>query len=211
MSAKIWITLISSVTFGLGVGVASYAVTSGPGGHAKLKIGEFEFEIQINEANIPALLESRASDESIKEEAKRIYGLYEVDSDLITKISSLNYKDTFSEGLRKIRNKFIGPFNAPDIQVKIKFSDSLKINHAQVCPDSDFYKNRINVALSDFSNMYPVDDAGVAIIHGCPTPSGMPELVIISTELGKKLLNKSSLPTSIDAVAKVLPSYVIVN
>jgi hypothetical protein len=209
MNTKIWIALISSLTFGLGIAAASYAVTSGLGGQAKLKLGEFSYEIQINEADLPSLLEKRSDDNSIKEEVKRIYSLYELDSDLVKYISKLKYKESFSEDLRKLRDKLIGPFNAPDINVEVKFSDALDASKAQVCPDSIFYQERVNIALADFSNMYPVDEADVAIIHGCPTPNGMPEPITISTELGKKLLNQDVLPVSISAVAKVLPSYIV--
>jgi len=211
VSTKIWMVLVSSLTFILGVSVASYAVTSGPGGLAKVKIGELSFEIQINDADIPSLLQKNKENNSIKEEAKRVFGLYEFDSKLIKDISMLSYQDPISEDLRRLRDKFIGPFNAPDISVEVKFSDSLDIDKAKVCPDSVFYQQRVNVALSDFSNMYPVDEADVAIIYGCPTPIGMPEPITISTELGKKLLNQDVLPASIPAIAKVLPSYVIVH
>lgn len=211
MATKIWIALISSITFGLGIAIASYAITSGPGGQAKLKLGQFSFEIAINEADLPALLAEKSGDNAIKQEVKRIFDLYELDTDLATKISTLNYQQPFSENLRKMRDRFVGPFNAPDVSVEVKFSDTIKANHAKVCPDSVFYRERINIALSDFSNMYPVDDAGIAIIHGCPTPNGMPQPITISTELGKKLLQQEDLPPSITAVAKVLPSYVVVK
>lgn len=211
MNPRVLVAIISLLTFSLGIVVTSYAVTSGPGGKAKLSLGKFSFEIQINETDLPKLLASKSTDSTIKELVKSTYDLYEINSDLITEISKLNYQEPFSEDLRALRDKFIGPFNAPDLKVEITFSDSLDVNKAQVCPDSLFYQQRINIALADFSNMDSIDNADVALIFGCPTPKGTPQPITISRKLGQKLLKNTTLPDSISAVAKVLPSYVIVK
>lgn len=211
MNAKIGMALIFAVAFILGIAAASYAVTSGPGGRAKIKAGDFSFEIQINDVDLQALLKNRSDSSALKEEVKKTFKLYDIDGQLITAIAQLDYRSPFSEDLRNLRDRFVGPFNAPDMDVDVRFSDTMDEDKAQVCPSSVFYQERINIALTDFSNMYPIDEANVAIVHGCPTPEGTPEPIIISTELGKKLLNQESLPESIRAVAKVLPSYVIVK
>ena len=208
MNNKISIVAISCITFMLGIAATSYAVTSGPGGIARLSLGSFNFEIKINEIDLDSLLEKKSYG---KERVKAAYGLYEIDFELIDAIAKLNYDTWFSQQLRGLRDRFIGPFNAPDVNVEIKFSESLEESNAQVCPDSIFYEKRVNIALSDLSNMYPVDKAGLPIIHGCPTPQGKPQRIVVSSALGKKLLKQDELPDSLPAIAKVLPSYAIVK
>ena len=208
MKDKILIVAMSCATFILGIVAASYAVTSGPGGVARLSLGNFNFEIKINEVDLNGLLKRKSYDQ---ERVKTAYGLYEIDSELINAIAKLDYDTRFSQELRGLRDRFIGPFNAPDVNVEIKFNESLEESNAQVCPDSIFYEKRVNIALSDLSNMYPVDKAGLPIIHGCPTPQGKPQPIVVSSALGKKLLKQDELPDSLLAVAKVLPNYVIVK
>ena len=209
MKGKIWLAVISGITFALGITLASYAVTSSSGGVAKVSAGGFSFEIQINEIDLEKIIKNKRDDAGVKEIAKETFGLYEIDSDLVKEISTLAYDIEFSGHLRELRDRFIGPFNAPDINVEVSFKNTISSKEAEVCPDSIFYRNRINIALSDFSNMDSIDQANIAIVHGCPTPHGKPVPIVISSDLGKKLLGTEQLPNTLTAVAKVLPSYVI--
>ena len=208
---KVLIVIVSGITFIIGLWISSQAVTSGPGGQAKLSLGDFKYEIIINDIDISEFLQENSNDETIKEKAKEIFKLYEIDTPLITAIRELNYDNTFSKDLRNLRDTFVGPFHAPDIKVEVKFSNDLDSFKAKVCPQGPFYRQRVNIALADFSNMYPIDDAGIAIVHGCPTPESNPKPIVISYEMGKKLFDMDDLPDSISAVARVLPNYVIIQ
>ena len=211
MKEKIWIGLFMCLTFALGILVASYAVTRGPGGQAKLVLGNFSYEITINEIDLPSLISNSKDNDAIRKTAMRSFSLYDIDGNLIQAISKLSYDNAFSHELRRLRDRFVGPFNAPEVNVEVKFDGGLNESKAQVCPDSVFYKERVNIALSDFSKMMPIEDAGIALSFGCPPPQDGPEPIIISDVIGKKLLNSNQLPESISAVAKVLPSYVIIQ
>jgi hypothetical protein len=209
MREKILILIISLVTFLVGVGITSYVLSSGPGGEASIKLAGNEFKIKITEVNFEKLFRDEKYKDEAKMFAKKVFDLNDLDGGLITKLASVSYDCPFSKQLRDMRDRFQGPFNAPDKKVILTFSDNIDTNRAEVCPDSDFYKNRINIALHDLSHMYPVDNADIARPFGCPSPANEPEKIVISKKLGTQLLRTEKLPKHLEAVAKVLPSYVI--
>lgn len=210
MKEKIWILVISAAAFLVGIGITAYVLTSGPGGQAKLELAGNKFEIQINEVDFEKLFNNPKHQETAKMSAKKILRLYEIDEELIKELESISYDTAFSKSLRDMRDRFKGPFNAPDKKIVLSFSDSIDSNRAEVCPDSDFYNNRINIALADFTHMYPIENAGIARAFGCPPAANKPEEIVISKTVGQRLLGVKNLPPSIQAVAKGLPSYVII-
>jgi hypothetical protein len=206
---KVLLVLLPLVAFVLGIGISTYAITSGPGGSAKLEVGGSKFELVVNQIDYQKLFSDKADDEAVKSAAAAAFHLYEMDDRLIQEISRLDYGQSFSRSLRQLRDRFVGPFNAPDKEVKVSFRSGMPKNLAEVCPSSDFYRNRINIATS--VSMVSIDDAGVAAIHGCSNGSGPIENIVVSEEVWKELSgNSQQSGIPINAVAKVLPSYVIV-
>ena len=138
MNEKIWVLVISVAAFVVGVGITAFVLTSGPGGQAKLELAGNKFEIQINEVDFEKLLNNPKYQEVAKISAKKIPKLHEMDEKLIKELESISYNTAFSRSLRDKRDRFKGPFNAPDKKVILSFSDSLDSDRAEVCPDSDF-------------------------------------------------------------------------
>jgi hypothetical protein len=58
--------------------------------------------------------------------------------------------------------------------------------------------------------MASIDNASVMALHGCPIQNGTKERIVVNTEVGK-LLGIDHSTTPIDAVARVLPSFIIIN
>ena len=110
-----------------------------------------------------------------------------------------------------MRDHFTGPFDAPDRKVNVTFADDVDPKRARVCHNSEFHKKRINVALADFSNMIPIEQADPSI--NCKPRQGSMETIEISAEKGRKLLRvpeHQSLPDTIVAFAKELPSFTVI-
>ncbi len=208
----IYMLFISCITFILGVTITTFSVTSGPGGTAKVKIGKSSFEIQVNDVNFKQLFNNSQYSDRAKAMAMQSFNMYEIGPRLITAIRNTSYSDEFARSLREILERMEGPFNAPDKEVILIFNDHLDRDKAEVCPNSDFYRKKLNVALSDYSRMTSIPDAGIALIHGCPPKEGERERVVISEEQGRSLLNikGDSLPSEIEAIVKPLPSYLVV-
>lgn len=215
MKDQALVTVISPCAFLLGMMITVYAVTSSSGGSAKLEVLGNGFEIKNNDVDFEKLFSDDKYKETAKEAALKIFGLYELNENesneaLISKIESLSHDGKFAKRLLEMRDQFKGPFNSPDQEVTLVFNDSIPKDKAEVCPDSDFYKKRLNIALSDFSKMAPIDNASVMALHGCPIQNGTKERIVVNTEVGK-LLGIDHSTTPIDAVARVLPSFIIIN
>ncbi|MEJ2552798.1 MAG: hypothetical protein P8079_02000 [Gammaproteobacteria bacterium] len=211
MKGKVLIGIITLAAFAIGVMTTTYALTSGPGGTAKLEIGGYRFEMAINDIDYAKLFQEKANDPAVKILAEKSFGLYELDHKLITRIADSDYDSDFSKELREVRDRMQGAFNAPDKEVKVQFDERIPLDKAEVCPGSDFYNNRINIASSDFSSMISIDDAGIAAIHGCPVGAGQKERIVVNVNVAKTLLGQAdSSVTEMAAIARALPSYVVI-
>lgn len=209
----VYMVIISCITFIFGVAITTYTVTHGPGGTAKIHVGDAYFEIKVNDVNFKELFDNPKYIETAKAMAMRSFNLYEIGPKLIEAIRNTDYNDAFSRSLREMGEHMVGPFNAPDKKVVVIFSNNIDRDKAEVCPDSDFYKKGLNIALSDLSSMTYIHDAGLTMIHGCPPKEGEMERVVISEEQGRTLLNikEDNLPSRIDAIVKPILSHRVVE
>jgi hypothetical protein len=132
---------------------------------------------------------------------------------LIDRIDNLQYGDPISIELRRLRDRFLGPFNSPEKRVILVFDDKLDEDQAKVCPDSDFYMQNINIASEDFTIMFTVKSASEPLMLGCTHGKNDPERVLISLVKMKKLLKVGDqnieLPKEKIGIARAIPSYII--
>lgn len=214
MKTKVILVIVILCAFLLGVGISVYALTSGTGGKVSLVMGENKFELQINDVNFEQLFKDEQYKNQAKTEAIKEFELYELDDRLISHISEIKNDTSFSRSLRDMRDRFIGPFYSPDKEVLLVFNDNITINHAEVCPDSDFYKNRLNIASNDFRKMTIIENADIMKIHNCHPINKTPinkEEITVNSQIKRDLFGENASITSVNAIAKVLPSYIILE
>ena len=80
MKNSLYLLAVSAVTFTLGVAIATYSITSGPGGTAKVNVGSFNLELHINDVDFDKLFADERYDDEAQLKAKDAFDLYELES-----------------------------------------------------------------------------------------------------------------------------------
>lgn len=215
MKEQTLITVITSFVVLFAMMIAVYAGTSNSGGSAKFQFLGSDFEFTNNEVNFDELFKNEKYKKIAKDAAMKEFGLYEFNENeaneaLITKIESLRYDSKFAKRLIDMRDRFIGPFKAPDIEATLVFDEDIPKDKAVVCPQGNLYNKLIGTALiSDPKKMGPMLNASMMATFGCPVPDGEKETITVNPEVAKKF-GIADLTAPVDAVAKALPSYIVI-
>ncbi len=131
--------------------------------------------------------------------------------ELIPRIEQLDYNDPLSKQLRDTLFSERGPFNPPEINVRVNVvnSSELKDKFARVCPQSIFFDKNVLISNNERLSMILVK-AAERRRFGCAT-NGEPETttsvapieIEIPEVLAYKLFELDTLPASFNAIAKV--------
>ncbi len=181
------------------------------GGSISLVMPGVEIKRTSDGIDFEKLLSEESSFHKNKESAKRVFGLYEIDSDLISAIEKLAYDSPFSIELRKMHERMRGPFFAPDVTVELAFSDQIGVSRAQVCADSMFLNKSLTIATEDGGSMDMIENANELLLHECPAHQREFEKIIVAEKFGARLLGTENPPPSVQVIAKAIPSIRFIN
>ncbi len=216
-NSKLPLLVVAAGTFLVTTIFIMLIASAGQQGKFELKFGSFEFIHQFDNSNIKELLSEKKNDPPTKLMAKQVFSLHELDTSLMAEIESLPYYHPLSKQLRTLRDKELGPFDAPQVPVELSFSPDIEHLSADVCPDSDFRDKSMNILVSDKTQMQMinhVDSHNMLSMADCPVKDKIaanePERIIVSQKFAESLLDTDALPLSVTAIAREVSGLIII-
>lgn len=194
-----------------GIWLMSKYVTNGQAGHVAMKAFGVEFSSSLEQEDLHGMLKERSNDVETRALVKSVFGLYELDNNLLAAIKKQKYTTEFSRQLRQMRDHMIGPFNPPEVSIQLIFSDDMTDARAKVCSDSIFLNQSVNISTPDRKHMYSIENANELLIYDCPAANRKPETMVVASEFGSRLLKTDKPPPSINAIAKPLSVRFVTN
>lgn len=179
---------------------------SGNSGSMSLIMPGVKLQHVSDDINVEQILSDKQRFHANKAIAKRIFGLYELDHELLSAMDKLDYQSDFSIELRKLQERMRGPFFAPDVKVELAFSDQIGISRARVCADSMFLNQSLTIATEDGDSMDMIESANELLLHECPAHQREVEKIIVAEQFGVRLLGTEKPPASVQVIAKAIPT-----
>jgi len=147
------------LTFLAGI-LSTLLFSGGVAGSTSINIMDaFSFKKENKEVDVVALMKAR-SDEIPIETVKSAFSVHELDEELVQKIKELDFEHLIPKAIREMSRKLVGPFDTPEIDIQVAFSDNIDNDQVKVCQTSELFDKVINLSVHndrDSDSLFMID------------------------------------------------------